>query len=118
MFRGSTKVGQPHILIATPIVAIFCEQTGSQAKTSSWQALKQLMIHMGQKKSLDLLVILSDLLDQRQQLTQQYQHQARLGTSEHCISLQMRLMQPFNDLRCRGFGSRMPRAFTDICMEN
>ena len=52
---------------------------------------------MSQKKGVNLLVILSNLLDQRQQLTHQHQHQTRFGAGGHGISLQMGLVQPLDN---------------------
>src|SRR6266704_278518 len=52
---------------------------------------------MSQKKGVNLLVILSNLLDQGQELVHQNQHQARFGAGRHSISLQVRLMQALHN---------------------
>ena len=70
---------------------------------------------MRQKKGANLLIILRNVLDQRQQLTHQHQHQARFGARGDGISLQMWLVQPLDD---RG-GDRdrigMLRSSEDLC---
>ncbi len=63
------------------------------------QAGKELVVRMGQKKGSNLLVILSDLLQQRQQLTNQGQHQTRLGTDGDRVSLQLWLLQLLDDVQ-------------------
>src|SRR5437764_2824342 len=96
--RGSPQSLQTAcILVALPIIPDFGQQSRSQMLACAWQALKDLVVRMGQKKGLNLLVILSNLLDQWQQLTDQRQHQTRFGTRRHCISLQMGLVQPLKN---------------------
>src|SRR6266516_2170879 len=90
------------ILIALAIITDFRQQSRGQSFACTRQARKELMVLMGQKKGLNLLIVLSNLLEQRQQLTHQDQHQARFGPSDHGIGLQMRLMQPLEDRRSHG----------------
>ena len=69
---------------------------------------------MRQKKGVDLLVILLDLLKQRQQLTHQRQHQPRFGAVCHRIGLQVGVLQARDNLA--GDQSRMGmfRLFEDL----
>jgi hypothetical protein len=70
--RGSPQRLQTAcILVALAIIADFCQQSWSQASACTRQARKELMVLMGQKKGGNLLAILSNLLDQWQQLTHQ-----------------------------------------------
>src|SRR2546423_5326413 len=97
--RGSTqRLQTAGILVALAIIPDFCQQSRSQALACTWQALKDLMVLMGQKKGGNLLVVLSNLCKEWQQLTHQSQHQARFGPGDDGIGLQMRLLQALNDL--------------------
>src|SRR6266852_3382230 len=101
--RGSSQSLQTAgILIALAIITDFRQQSRSQPFACTRQALKDLMVLMGQKKGGNLLIVLSNLLDQRQQLTHQYQHQPRFGARDHGIGLQMGLMQPLEDRSSHG----------------
>lgn len=60
---------------------------------------------MGQKKGVDLLVVLRNLLHQRQELRHQRQHQTGFASRDHGIGLQMGLVQPLNN--GRGYSSRI-----------
>src|SRR2546421_11044377 len=104
--RGSTqRLQEAFILVALAIIPDFWKPPRSQALACTWQALKDLMVLMGQKKGGNLLIILSDLLDQWQQLTYQHQHQACFAARGHGISLQMGLMQLLENLS--GDGGRV-----------
>ena len=97
--RGSSqRLQTASISVARAIIADFCQQSRSQAFACTRQARKELVILMSQKKGADLLVILLDLLDQRQQLTHQRQHQTRFGARGDGISLQMGLLKPLDNL--------------------
>ncbi len=100
-WRGASQcLQEAFILIARPVFADLCQQSWSQALASSWQAGKEIMVLMSQKKGVNLLVILRNLLNEWQQLAYQHQHQARFGVGHHRISLQLGLMQALNDLGC------------------
>ena len=104
--RGASQSLQTAgILGAAAIITDFRQQSWSQSLACTWQALKELMVLMGQKKGGNLLIILSDLLDQWQQLTYQHQHQACFAARGHGISLQMGLMQLLENLS--GDGGRV-----------
>ena len=96
--RGSSqRLQTAGILVARAIIADFGQQSRGQAFACTRQARKELMVLMGQKKGANLLVILRNLLDQRQQLTHQHQHQTRFGAGGDGISLQMWLVQPLDN---------------------
>ena len=86
------------ILIAASIIPDFCQQSWSQTFACTWQALKELMVLMGQKKGVNLFVVLRNLLEQRQQLTHQHPKQTRFGAGDHGIGLQVGLVQPLDNL--------------------
>src|SRR6266571_3399647 len=91
--RGSPqRLQTAGILVAASIIPDLSQQSWSQTLAGTWQALKDLMVLMGQKKGVNLLVVLRNLLDQRQQLTHQRQHQPRFGARGDGIRLQVRLM--------------------------
>ena len=97
--RGSSqRLQTAGILVARAIIADFGQQSRGQAFACTRQARKDLMVLMGQKKGANLLVILLDLLEQRQQLTHQHQHQTRFGAGGDSIGLQVGLMQPLDNL--------------------
>src|SRR5258707_4601829 len=97
--RGSSQSLQTAgILIARAIIPNFQKPPRGQPFACTRQARKDLVVLMGQKKGLNLLTVLSNLRDQRQQLTHQYQHQPRFGPSGHGISLQVWLMHPLDNL--------------------
>src|SRR5437763_7963318 len=88
--RGSTQRLQAAcVLIAQAIISNFRQESWSQMLACARQALKELVVRMGQKKGLNLLVVLRHLLDQRQELAHQCQHQTRFGSGDYRISLQM-----------------------------
>ena len=97
--RGSSQGLQTAgILVARAIIADFRQQSRGQAFACTRQARKELMVLMRQKKGANLLVILLDLLKQRQQLTHQRQHQTRFGAGCHRIGLQMGVLKPLDNL--------------------
>src|ERR1700694_1405767 len=116
--RGSPQCLQTAgCLIARPVIADLGKQPGSQAASCTWQALKELMILMGQKKGVDLLVILSNLFQEGHQLAHQGLQQARLGTDRGGISLQLRLTHLLGYLACDLRRVRMlglPKQFLDL----
>jgi hypothetical protein len=96
--RGATqRLQTAGIQVAAPVITNLCQQSRGQMVGAARQAGKDLVVRMGQKKGADLLIILSNLLDQRQQLTDQRQHQTRLGASSHRVSLQLGLLQLLED---------------------
>src|SRR5436305_15068525 len=97
--RGSSQsLQEAFLLVAGAIIPDFCQQSWSQSLSCTRQALKNRMVLMGQKKGVDLLGVLSNLLDKWHQLTYQHQHQARFGPRDHGIGLQMELMHPLENL--------------------
>jgi len=96
--RGSSqRLQTAGILVACAIIADFCQQSRGQAFACTRQAHKEFMVLMGQKKGANLLVILRNLLDQRQQLTHQHQHQTRFGARGDGIGLHMWLVQSLDN---------------------
>ena len=96
--RGSSHCLQTAgILGACAIIADFGKPPRGQAFACTRQARKELVILMRQKKGANLLIILSNLLNQRQQLTRQHQHQSRFGACGDGISLHMWLVQPLEN---------------------
>ena len=97
--RGSPqRLQTAGILVARAIISDFGKPPWSQAFACTWQARKELVVLMGQKKGANLLVILPDLLEQWQQLTHQHQHQTRFGAGGDSIGPQVRLLQPLDNL--------------------
>jgi hypothetical protein len=106
--RGSPqRLQAAGIAVAASIIPDLGQQSRGQALAGTWQALKDRMVLVGQKKGVNLLVILSNLLDQGQQLTDQRQQQARFGARGERIGLQVGLVQPLDKLARRGPGMRM-----------
>src|SRR5437764_9616760 len=120
--RGSSqRLQTAGILIPLAIITDFGKPPRGQSLAGTRQARKELMVLMGQKKGLNLFIVLSNLLEQRQQLTHQHQHQARFGARDHGIGLQMGLMQPLEDrsrdrLRIGMLG--LPEDFLDLFRRN
>ncbi len=102
--RPSQSLDSVSIGIAAAIIAPFCQQTRSQAFARTRQRTPQLLIRMTQKKGADGLVIAGDLLDHHQQLFDQREHQARLGTHDDRARHQLGTVQFRHDL-----GSHAPR---------
>ena len=84
--------------IAVRIIPNFSQQPRGKPFSSSGQAAKHLAVSMGQKKLLDYLVIVSNLLNQRLQLLEEHQHQASFRSYGDGISSQLWLVQGLQDL--------------------
>jgi hypothetical protein len=94
--RESSQAGG--VLRAISVIANFGEQARGEALASTRQGAEDFVVFMRQKKALNFLVIGSDLLDHRQELTDQSQHQARFGSGGHGIGSKRRLGYLLNDL--------------------
>ena len=102
-WRGSPQSLQAaSIPVARAIIPDFSQESRSQMVACTWQALEDPVIRVGQKKGIHLLVVLSNLLDQWQQLRHQGQCQTRFASGDDGISLQMGLVQPLKNGRCHG----------------
>src|SRR5260370_22579754 len=117
--RGSSqRLQTAGILVTRAIIPDFRKPPRSQPFACTRQARKELMVLMGQKKGLNLLLVLSNLLDQRQQLTHQRPQQTRFRTGGHGISLQMGLLHRLDNLggEDRRVGlPAFPKARLDLC---
>src|SRR5712691_5883031 len=91
------------ILVALTIIPNLRKPPWSQMLSRTRQTLEDGVILMGQKKGVDLFVIVGNLFHEWQQLAHQGQHQARFGASEDHIGLQLRLVQQFHH-RSRSIG--------------
>ena len=109
--RTSQRLQARRIRVTSSIIPHFREQTWRKAFARSGQTLEDLMIRMGQKKGVDLLVIGGNLLNQRQQLADQSQHQAQFRAGRDGISCQMGLMQGLHDLGRHFLRTRMSSVF-------
>jgi hypothetical protein len=114
--RGSAqRLQEAFIEVSLALIADLGKPPRGQALACTRQACKELMVLMGQKKGVNLLVILRNLLNQRQQLAHQHQHQTRFGARGDGIGLHMWLVQPLEN---RG-GDRdrigMLRSSEDLC---
>src|SRR6266496_121264 len=110
-WRGTTEGLQTGSrLITSRIVSDFSKQARRKALACSGQAAEDPIVFMAQKKLLNLLVILSDLLHQRQELDDQGYRQARFRPDRDRIGSQTGLMQLLEDLgshvRGRGVAGR------------
>jgi len=85
-------------LIANRIVSDFREQARRKTLARSGQTAEDLVVFMAQKKLLDLLVVVSNLLHQGQELGKQGQCQARFCARSDRIGSQTGLMQLREDL--------------------
>jgi hypothetical protein len=92
--------------ITRSILAPFGKPPRSQALASTGERTPDLLVFMGQKKGADLLIVGGDILDHDQQLFDQRQHQARLGTHRDGACHQLGAMQLLDDL---GGNSRWAR---------
>src|SRR5450755_914405 len=111
-WRGSSQRLQTAcILVALSIISNLSQQPWSQVLPSTRQTLKESVILMGQKKGVDLFVIVGKLFNQCQQLAHQNQHQARFGAREDHIPLQLRLVQLLNNPGRSSGWLRMPCVF-------
>lgn len=100
--------------IALPVIPNFRQQPRSQPLAGTRQALKDRVVGMTQKKLGNFLVVGRDLLDQRQQLGDQGQSQARFGARGDLGGLQLRLLHHCNDLAGHLFGSGMLRLLEEL----
>jgi hypothetical protein len=91
--RSSQRLKRSCISIAIPIISQFRQQSGSQAFACSGQALNNVAVLVRQKKSFDILIVRSDLLNKRQKLTDQNQHQTGFRAGGNRISRQLWLVQ-------------------------
>ena len=94
----SESLPTARILIPAAIIAAFSQQTRSETWASSRQGLEQLAVGMTQKKALNFLVVVGNLLEQRFQLGDQGQHQPRFGARGDLRGLQRRLLQVRDEL--------------------
>ena len=110
--RGpSQRLQTTCIKVSFPIISNLSQQAWSQAFARTWQARKDGVILMGQKKGVDLLVIVGDLLNQGQQLADQGQQQARFCPHRGSSGLQLRLRELLNHGECRRRCLRMSALF-------
>ncbi len=86
------------IRIACGLIPDFRKPAGSKAFACSRQTSEDEVRFMPQKKALDLLLRVGDLLHQRQQLRDQCQCQTRFRARRERIGSQMRLVQRLEDL--------------------
>lgn len=107
--RGGTRKGLQAAcaVIVVTVIAHFGQQSRSETGSSSRQRLQELAVGMAQKKALDLLVRVGNLLEKRLQLVSQGQHQPRFGACRHLGGMQTRLLEMLGE--CLGFlsGSRI-----------
>ncbi len=96
--RTSQRLQTAGALIAAAIVAQFGQQSRSKARSGPWQSLEELAVGMTQKKAFNLLVVVSNLLEQRVQLGDQSQHQPGFRARGDLSGLQRRLLQVRDDL--------------------
>src|SRR5713226_8363246 len=73
------------VSIAGALITDFGKQTRSKALACSRQTAEDGVVFMRQKKAFNFLIVLGDLLYQRQQLRNQGQHQSRFGASDNGI---------------------------------
>ena len=98
-------------VVAAAVVAHFGQQSRSETRPSSWQSLEELPVGMTQKKALNLLIVVSNLLEKRFQLVYQGQHQPRFRAGRDCVGLQTRKLETRNNLLCFWPGSRISGLF-------
>jgi hypothetical protein len=101
--------------IAAAVIAAFGQQTRSETFASSWQGLEELAVGMPQKKAFDLLVIVSNLLEERFQLVYQGQHQPRFGARRDRVGLQARLLELPSQVLGGFAGPWIPGLFQQGC---
>jgi hypothetical protein len=85
-------------VIAAAVIAAFSQQTRSETFASSWQGTEELAVGMDQKKAFNLLVIVSNLLDQGVELVKQRHHQPRFGTRHRLGGVKARLLESLGHL--------------------
>jgi len=84
-------------LIAAAVIAHLRKPPRSETRACSGQSLEEFEVFMDQKKTLDFLVIVSNLLEKRFQLVYQSQHQPRFGARCDRVGLQARLLEMLDD---------------------
>ena len=84
--------------VACAIIAPFCQQPQSQSLACTWKTAERITVGMRQKKGRNLLILGGNLLDERDQLADQRQHQTRFGTGGDRISLQVGLLKRLPNL--------------------
>jgi hypothetical protein len=113
--RSSQGLQASRISIAAAIVADGGQQPWCQSLAGPGQTAEDLVVFMAQKKARDLLVILSNLLHQRQELAHQGQHQTRFGAGGDRISSQLGLVQSLDNMLCRLRGIAMVHFLEHRC---
>gem|GEM_PF-1492829 len=86
--------------VTRSILAPFGQQTWRQALAGTGKRTPHLLVVMGQKKGADGRIIVGDLLDHHQQLLDQREHQALLGTHGDRSGDQLGAVQFLKDLGC------------------
>src|SRR2546430_3520024 len=99
--------------IAGAVVDHFRQQSWRQSLSRSRKTAEDLMVGMGQEKVGDPLIVGRNLLEKRHELTDQCQHQARLGAGGDGICSQMRKFQGGEDRRSRLAGIGMTSLLED-----
>src|SRR6266581_5584106 len=97
--------------VSVPIITEFSEHARSETFPGSRQRLEKLVVLMHHKKAFDLLIIVSNLLEQRLQLVDQCQHQPRFGACRDRVGLQTRLLELCRHLLGSLLGSRISGLF-------
>ena len=87
------------VLVAVAVLSQFGQQSRGQAFARTGETPHQAAVSMGQKKAFDLLVVTGNRLNHRQELADQYQHQARFGARRHLVCLQRGLVELCEQLR-------------------
>ena len=115
-WRGASQSLQAaSTLIAAAVIAYFGQQSRSKTRSSSWQSLEEFAIGVHQKKARNLLVVASNLLEQRFQLVEQGQHQPRFGARRNLIGLQARPLEVHRHPLGRQLRSWIPGLFEYSC---
>src|SRR5205085_10192758 len=96
--RARQRLQTAGALIAAAIIAQFGQQARSKTCSGPWQSLEELAVGMPQKKAGDLLVVVSNLLEQRVQLGNQGQHQSGFGAGGDLSGVQSRLLKLLDEL--------------------
>ena len=111
-WRGARKgLKAAGALVARAVITHFGEHARRETGARSWQSLEELVVLMHQKKALNLLIIVSNLLHQGFQLVEQRHHQPRFGASRHRVRLQARLLELCSHLLGGQLGSGIPGLF-------
>ncbi len=114
--RGASEGLQTaRALITVPIIPKFSQQARSETYSSSRQGLEEFEVLMDQKKALNHLVIVSNLLHQGFELIEQRHHQSRFGASRHLGGVQARLLEVRCDLLGGSLRSWIPGLLQQGC---